>query len=468
MEQPEEHPGAAELADFAQGRLPPDRARAVERHVETCPACGELLLRQPDDSLLGLARRAHGIPPAGAGAADPAVPPELAAHPRYRILRHLGTGGMGAVYLAEHRVMQRLVALKVILPEWTADAESVERFHREIRAAARLSHPNIVAAYDAEQAGDAHLLVMEYVEGQTLADLTARQGPLSVSEACEYVRQAALGLQHAHERRLVHRDLKPHNLMLTTGSPRLVKILDFGLARFASEPDAAARLTRSRLVMGTADYMAPEQADDPRQADVRADLYSLGCTLFHLLTGQVLFPSESTQLKLIAHRRQPPPLDRLPPPLSAVLARLLAKRPEDRYQTPAEAAAALSALLSAGSQAPVHVQRPSPQATTVAYLPASAVSLRPKGAGAFRRRRWRWVGVASLLLVALLAAAGAAFRLLGKGERPTAPGPDPAESRTNPPGKEEKPQGRRGHRRTSPGCPARSTGGSCPCSTART
>jgi Leucine-rich repeat (LRR) protein len=416
-EQPAHHPAAAELADFAQGRLSPDRARAVERHVEDCPACGELLLSQPDDdSLLGLARRAQPMLLAGAEAAHAgvvgtsagrAVPPELAAHPRYRIVRHLGDGGMGAIYLAEHRVMQRLVALKVILPELIANPESVERFHREIRAAARLSHPNIVTAYDAEQAGDAHLLVMEYVEGQTLAGLIARHGPLPVSEACEYVRQAALGLQHAHERRLVHRDLKPHNLMLTAaGSPRLVKILDFGLARFASEPDTAAQLTRSRLVMGSPDYMAPEQADDPRLADVRADLYSLGCTLFHLLTGQVLFPTESSQLKLIAHRRQPPPLDGLPPPLSSILTRLLAKRPEERYQTPIEAAAALSALVNAGSHSPIYVQRPSPQATAAAYLPAVEVLPRPRRTGTFRRRRRRWIGFVSLLLVGLLAAAG--------------------------------------------------------------
>src|SRR5262249_45758756 len=157
-------------------------------------------------------------------------PPGLADHPRYRVLELLGSGGMGAVYRAEHRRMERQVALKGMNPALMTRPAMVERFQREVKAAARLTHPNIVTAHDADQAGDAHFLVMEFVEGLSLAQQVQRQGPLPVPQACAYVRQAALGLQHAFERGMVHRDIKPHNLMLTAGGH--VKILDFGLARF--------------------------------------------------------------------------------------------------------------------------------------------------------------------------------------------------------------------------------------------
>ena len=162
-----------------------------------------------------------------------AAPKELADHPRYRVLGLLGAGGMGAVYKAEHRLMERPVALKVIRRGLTDDPAAAERFRREVKAAARLSHPHIVRAYDAEQAGDLHFLVMEFVEGTDLARLVAGQGPLPVARACEYARQAALGLQHAFEHGMVHRDIKPQNLMLTPDGQ--VKVLDFGLARFVSE-----------------------------------------------------------------------------------------------------------------------------------------------------------------------------------------------------------------------------------------
>src|SRR5262249_37677120 len=194
-----------------------------------------------------------------------ALPPELARHERYRVVRFIGAGGMGAVYEAEHRVMQRLVALKVIKRAYMANAAALERFRREVRAAARLSHPNIVTTYDAEDAGETHFLVMEYVEGTDLGRLVQERGPLPVDRACEYVRQAALGLEYAFEQGMVHRDLKPHNLMLTPDGR--VKILDFGLACFASEAASAAGVTGTGLVLGTVDYIAPEQADNAHQAD---------------------------------------------------------------------------------------------------------------------------------------------------------------------------------------------------------
>jgi serine/threonine protein kinase len=297
----------------------------------------------------------------GAGVAAPAgLPPELIDHPRYRVLRLLGTGGMGAVYQAEHRVMERLVALKVIRADFTADVAAVDRFHREVRAAAALSHPNIVTAFDAEQIGNVHFLVMEYVEGVNLARHVALSGPLPVDEACSHIRQAALGLHHAYEKGMIHRDIKPHNLMLThTGSaPKTepygrVKILDFGLARLAGAPVQNAQ-TVSGMLLGTVDFMAPEQADDARTVDIRADIYSLGCTLYYLLSGRVLFPDGSLLQKVVAMMEKPPPplsqyrID-LPPLLFNVIGRMLAKTPENRYQTPAEVAHVLTPFLSGPS-----------------------------------------------------------------------------------------------------------------------
>ncbi len=282
----------------------------------------------------------------------PIPPAELADHPRYRLLRPLGTGGMGTVWLAEHKMMRRQVALKVIRPEFLTRADAAERFQREVHVAVRLHHPHIVAAHDAEQAGATHFLVMEYVAGENLAEHLKRNGPLPVAEACRLARAVALGLQHAHEHGLVHRDIKPHNLMLTADG--VVKILDFGLAAFVSGAVPAAGLTGVNMVVGTPDYIAPEQAEDARAADIRSDIYSLGCTLYEMLTGRVPFPGDSTLRKLDAQRtREPEPLDSLcpdaPEELAAVLARMMAKIPAERYRTPAEAADALGSFVAASA-----------------------------------------------------------------------------------------------------------------------
>ena len=270
------------------------------------------------------------------------VPAALADHPRYRVLKALGRGGMGAVYLAEHKVMKRMVALKVIRPDLAAHPEVVHRFRREVEAVAHLTHPNIVAAHDAEQAGDCFFLVMEYVDGVDLARRLKEHGRLPVAEACDAVRQASLGLQYAHERGLVHRDLKPHNLMQTPSG--VVKVLDFGLARVSQlTPEGG---TVSGVVLGTPNYMAPEQANDPHQADIRSDIYSLGCTLYELLGGRVPFPGGGLVDKLRKQALEPPtPLRQLRPELGAglvrVIDRMMAKDAAERLQTPAEVVAAL-------------------------------------------------------------------------------------------------------------------------------
>ena len=274
-----------------------------------------------------------------------AIPSFLVDHPRYRVERLLGSGGMGSVYLAEHRVLERNVALKVINPELLSDPGMVERFRKEAKAAARLSHPNVVTVYDAETAGNGHFLVMEYVPGTDLARLVVERGPLPVAAACNYIAQAALGLQHAHQHGMVHRDITPRNLMLTDDGQ--VKVLDFGLAYFVSEAKTADRLAAPQLLLGSIDYMAPEQAADPQQADIRADVYSLGCTLHFLLTGQPPFPTGTLFEKIDSHAKEPPPAigdlrDDVPAELSQAIERLLAKLPADRFQTPREVAAALA------------------------------------------------------------------------------------------------------------------------------
>jgi hypothetical protein len=376
------HPPSNRLLAYGLGQLDLLEGVALEAHLQQCAHCCARLDRLPADGLVNALRCAVRAPAAESGAArtrapgSPAVPPELQSHPRYRVAALVGRGGMGTVYRAEHTLMGRPVALKVIDPHLLEHPGAVARFRQEVMAAARLSHPNIVIAYDAEQAGSHHFLVMEFVEGTNLADYLRTRGRLEPGEACAYVRQTALGLQHAFERGMVHRDIKPHNLMLTPSGE--IKVLDFGLARFLFEqfpaedpgnapdtwaehvvgaPEAASGLTPAGSLMGTLDYMAPEQARDARRADIRADIYSLGCTLYQLLTGQVPFPGGDARSKAARLAGEAPvPLGQLRPDLpnglAALVARMMARRPEDRYQTPAAAAAALAPFTAAtpGSQ----------------------------------------------------------------------------------------------------------------------
>jgi serine/threonine protein kinase len=370
-------PTAVTLAGFAQGKLPPAEAVAVADHLARCPACVRAVEQVSGDSFINLVQGARPSQPghshthlparsAPTPAGVPVLPPELAAHPRYRILRELGRGGMGVVYQARQTLMNRQVVIKVVNKALLDQPGSLERFCREIEAAAKLNHPNIVTAYEAERVGDLHLLVMEFVPGQSLAELLRKKGSLPVAHACHYTRQVAQGLQHALERGLVHRDIKPANLILTPQGQ--VKILDFGLAKVVSESRPKTALTALNSYMGTPEYSAPEQATDARSADIRADIYSLGCTLYCLLAGRPPFQEETAVQTILAHlEKEPRPLPDLRPDVAAalwaVVARMLAKAPGRRFLTPKEVAQALLPFCKAGVKAPVRIQKPAPPPT---------------------------------------------------------------------------------------------------------
>lgn len=264
---------------------------------------------------------------------------------KYRLLSHLGSGGMSAVYLAEHVLMRRRVAIKVLPAARVDDSSYLERFHREAQAVAALDHRNIVRAYDVDQEGKVHFLVMEYVAGQSLHDLVLKSGTVGYVEAVEYCRQAAEGLHHAHRMGMVHRDVKPGNLLLDERGT--IKLLDLGLARYFDEGEEhSLTIKHDEKVLGTADFLSPEQALDSHKVDIRSDIYSLGCTLYYLLTGHAPFPEGTLAQRLLAHQtKQPQPIrkDRpdIPDALVAILEKMMAKKPEDRYQTTKDAAAAM-------------------------------------------------------------------------------------------------------------------------------
>jgi serine/threonine protein kinase len=269
-----------------------------------------------------------------------AAPEQYPTIPGFEILSHLGRGGMGQVYKARPTGSDRPVALKIIRSDRQEDVQLIRRFEREARAGRRLDHPNIVAFHDAQQLECFCFLTMEFVDGCDLAQLLEQSdGPLPIPLACDCARQAALGLQHAHERGLIHRDIKPSNLLLTREG-NVVKILDMGLVRLGVCPEsghAESELTHSGVMMGTPAYMAPEQVFDARNVDGRADIYSLGCTLYELLAGR---PPHRHQMK------EPPPLDWVRPGVSpilgAVVQRMMARMPEDRYPAAVDVVKALT------------------------------------------------------------------------------------------------------------------------------
>jgi len=420
----EKCPGAAVLAEYAVGRLGEAESDAVAAHLERCPVCQAELdtvhdaddtlvrrLREPvpeepylDEShcnvALARAKALAGRSEAGEASAgdDPSALGGTLGE--YRLLKRLGHGGMGTVYQALHTKLDRVVALKVLPKGRLEDRQAVARFEREMKAAARLDHPNIVKAYDAREIDDMPVLVMEYVEGMDLGELARRVGRLPLTDACELARQAALALEHVHEHGLVHRDVKPSNLMLTRQGE--LKLLDVGLARFYLQ-SPGGEVTDTGQAMGTADYMAPEQVSSSREVDIRADVYSLGCTLTKLLSGRAPFggPKYPGNFeKMTAHVETPaPPIRELVPEvperLAALIDRMLAKSPDDRPGTPAEVAERLAPFCE-GHDLGTLVQRaeqrePAGQAVASQAQPADAV---PCPAPSTEARRSVWLPVA--------------------------------------------------------------------------
>jgi serine/threonine protein kinase len=273
---------------------------------------------------------------------------------KYKLLGLLGTGGMSSVYLAEHMLMQRRVAIKVLPRGKVEDSSYLARFRREAQAVAALDHRNIVRAYDIDNDGGTHYIVMEYVQGRDLNTIVKSDGPLDYDSAADYIRQAAEGLQHAHDAGLIHRDIKPANLLVD--SRGTVKILDMGLARFTDEQQSSLTRMHDENVLGTADYLAPEQAKDSHAADHRADVYSLGCTLYYLLTGHPPFREGTLAQRIVKHQMEAPSSiyeDRpdAPKPLVDVCLRMMAKQPPARFQTASEVARVLAAWLSGRGKA---------------------------------------------------------------------------------------------------------------------
>ena len=375
---PTSHPTDRTLQAYGLGQLDAASAESVDRHLEVCADCRQrVTVLSSSDGSAGRLREAQARPAtyldsvpsteglslvgdAPAAASPPpasTLPPGLADHPDYEVLRELGQGGMGVVYLAQNTLMGRLEVLKVVSGHLVKRRGILERFLGEIRNAAKLHHPNIVAAYSAQRLGESFVLSMEYVEGFDLARLVKARGPLRVANACNYIHQAAVGLQHAHEHGMVHRDIKPGNLMLTRqGNRAVVKLLDFGLAKVQSEGAVDGGLTHEGQMLGTPDYIAPEQISNARCADIRADIYSLGCTLYYLLTGKPPFQGNSLYDILQAHHSMDAtPLNQVRPDVpvqvAAIVAKMMAKEPERRFQEPREVALALKPFFMPGEAA---------------------------------------------------------------------------------------------------------------------
>jgi serine/threonine protein kinase len=380
---------------------------------------------------------------------------------RYRILDKLGEGGMGAVYKAHDIQLDRDVAVKILPGHRLQDADAIARFRREARALAKLSHPNIIQAYDSGEDKGRHFLVMEYAEGVSLSAILREQGAVPPTVAAGLIYQAALGLQHAHQRGLVHRDLKPANLLLSPASvlpghlataakdqarpspdlttsyvapaalsKGIVKILDLGLARFLQDQLGDSQLTGEGVGVGTPDYMAPEQFRDALHADARTDIYSLGCTLYHLISGTVPFPGSSLSEKAEAHaKKEPIPLEErcpeVPAGLAFVVSKMMAKHPADRLQTAAEAAESLAPYVAGASHSMI-VLRESMRFQTP---PLTRRPPRPRR----RLLAWSAAAVAAACLVGLLILAWPnLFPHSSGGSQPDAKDPTAAPGNANP------------------------------------
>jgi formylglycine-generating enzyme required for sulfatase activity/serine/threonine protein kinase len=396
------HPTDELLKSFGLGKLDETSAESVSTHLDGCPECRQRVAEMPNDSFAGRFRAGQDVDRSMSGPAQPGgtegdasartqaltladtLPPGLADHPDYEITRELGRGGMGVVYLAQNKLMGRPEVLKVVSSHLVNRPGVLDRFLAEIRNAAKLEHPNVVTAYSALRLGESVGLAMQYVEGLDLARLVGARGALPVAHACNYAHQAALGLQHAHEHGMVHRDIKPGNLMLAgRGRRPVIKVLDFGLAKVKSEGPTDATLTHEGQMLGTPDFIAPEQITNARAADIRADIYSLGCTLYYLLTGAPPFQGASLYDILQAHHSadaKPLNLARpdVPVALAALVAKMMAKEPERRFQTPREVAQALTPFFRKGV---VAVASPGVEASQIVDAgsgrPAQAVFTEP-------------------------------------------------------------------------------------------
>ena len=376
-------PTRDQLRDYAVGKLDDITFAFVDDHIGTCEPCLQILTRVDDAQDTVLSRLRHSPRPTptntnpnarpasspptpssalGAGLLTPTPdrqvsPDDLPQFPEYEILAKLGEGGMGTVYKARHKRLKRIVAIKLLPKERLADARAVARFEREMEAVGAVDHPHVVRAMHAGEDAGRPYLVVEYVDGLDLTDILAQRGSLPIADACELIRQAAVGLQHAHTSGLVHRDIKPSNLMLTRDGT--VKILDLGLALLQSPAAGSSEMTAAGAAMGTADYIAPEQVTDSHNVDIRADIYSLGCTLYKLLAGRAPFvgPEYKNEIgKMLAHVQKTPPAAHalrtdVPAELAAVVERMMAKDPAQRYATPAEVAAALAPFAVGGDLA---------------------------------------------------------------------------------------------------------------------
>ena len=344
---------------------------------------------------------------------------------RYVILDRIGSGSMGRVYRAHHAMMDRVVALKIIAPEISSNERVVARFQREMKLVGRLDHPNVVRAFDADQINRVLYIVMEYVAGTSLGDRLKKNGPIPAAEMVDYAAQAALGLAHAHEQGIVHRDIKPTNILLN--EDRRIKILDLGLGVLMEADSAATFATADGIAVGTVDYMSPEQACG-REVDGRSDLYGLGCSMYHLMSGKLPFPGDSPIERLgkrISGRHTPITeyLPDMPASFIRVLDKLLAHKPHERYATAAEAARALQSLIRpktrpASLAQPVAAPGPALSDATPAAepkpqpLPLPIVTVRPiyprwfESAARFTERRPRSAFASLIVTLAVTFGAG--------------------------------------------------------------
>jgi eukaryotic-like serine/threonine-protein kinase len=369
----------------------------------------------------------------------------------YVVLERLGEGGMGQVFKARHRHNQNIVALKVIRPERVANPISVSRYHREVQAAQQMNHPNIVRAFESDQANGTYYLAMEFIKGVDLLSFVKHRGPLPVSQACQLLAETAQGLQHIHEHGLVHRDIKPGNLFLEEVGGSLeesagdkpttnlqlrsalrasrtaryqIRIVDLGLARLCEQDlralDGQLDLTQEGAVVGTADYMAPEQARDSREADIRSDIYALGCTFYFALTGQVPFPGGTAIEKMLHHQLdEPAPIEKfrpdLPAELAAVLRRMMAKQPAERLQTPAEVAAAVAPWRGDDGTPPMAIPMETAEQPTLSDFAGltdePGVVVDPSAAPKRKFRLW-WLLSLAVLFVAFAGMAIVLFNVL--------------------------------------------------------